>query len=234
VSKYYFDAITVEPLILQWQKLDPKSPEARVIFTEITKPILAIINGIIFTHKFTIWEPFDDLQQTAFEAVMTALQRYNPNYSEFVGKQKDLLFNYVSLTAYRCLKFYTTRNKKHRITDSIDGLEEREYNQDNTTSLTIDMFEKYVRSKEKLLLKFNRKVYSKHYLCKGGLLDIYFSCLRKYGFYNNKIYYAEVSKYFKEHNVNLSTHSERARVRKFISKLKPILAKCYSLYKNER
>lgn len=85
------------------------------IFKEIGK----IINGIIFTHRFTAWENYDDLYQEASEACLKALPKFNPNFITSSGK-KATAFNYFSLTAKRCLKFYTIKNKKHRDNYAID------------------------------------------------------------------------------------------------------------------
>jgi DNA-directed RNA polymerase specialized sigma subunit len=74
-----------------------------------------IVNGIIFKHKFTIWEPYDDLYQEAMEACTKALEKFDPTYVTSKGETATT-FNYFSLTAKRCLKFYTMRNKKNRTT----------------------------------------------------------------------------------------------------------------------
>jgi len=85
------------------------------IFKEVGK----IINGIIFTHRFTAWENYDDLYQEATEACIKAMPKFNPNFITTSG-QRATAFNYFSLTAKRCLKFYTIKNKKHRDNYAID------------------------------------------------------------------------------------------------------------------
>lgn len=93
------------PFELKWKQEELKEK----IFKEIGK----IINGIIFTHKFTAWDNYDDLYQEAAEACIKALPKFNPNFITSNGTRATL-FNYISLTAKRCLKFYTIKGKKHR------------------------------------------------------------------------------------------------------------------------
>jgi len=92
---------------------------ALVLREKILKEVAKIINGEIFTHKFTMWENYDDLFQEAMEACIKAMEKFNPNYITSKGI-KATSFNYFSLTAKRCLKFYTIRNKKFRNNSQIE------------------------------------------------------------------------------------------------------------------
>ena len=84
-----------------------------ILREKIFKEIGKIINGIIFTHRFTAWENYDDLYQEATVACLKALPKFNPNFITSAGK-RTTSFNYFSLTAKRCLKYYTMKNKSHR------------------------------------------------------------------------------------------------------------------------
>jgi hypothetical protein len=100
---------------LDWEERWQMDILREKIFKEIGK----IINGIIFTHRFTVWENYDDLYQEAAEACLKALPKFDPNFITSSG-QRATAFNYFSLTAKRCLKFYTIKNKKHRDNYDID------------------------------------------------------------------------------------------------------------------
>lgn len=125
----YFDNDAITELIVEYLAfpLEERTTEKRalVLREQILKEVSKIINGIIFTHKFTVWECYDDLYQEASMACLKALDKFNPEYITSSGK-KATAFNYFSLTAKRCLKFYTIRNKKNRdnleIEDHINNL----------------------------------------------------------------------------------------------------------------
>ncbi len=116
----YFDNDATTVLIMEYLDfpLEERTVNKRAMFLreEILKEVTKIVNGIIFTHKFIVWETYDDLYQEASMACLKALDKFNPNYITSAGKPATA-FNYFSLTAKRCLKFYTMRNKKNR-----DGL----------------------------------------------------------------------------------------------------------------
>lgn len=113
----YFDNDAITILIVEYLNfpLEERTENKRALFLreQILKEVSKIINGIIFTHKFTVWEYYDDLFQEAAMACLKALDKFNPNYITSSG-EKATAFNYFSLTAKRCLKFYTIRNKKNR------------------------------------------------------------------------------------------------------------------------
>lgn len=96
-----------------------KRSQMEFLHEKIFKEIGKIINGIIFTHRFTVWENYDDLYQEASEACLKALPKFNPEFITSQGK-KATTFNYFSLTAKRCLKFYTIKNKHNRDNYAID------------------------------------------------------------------------------------------------------------------
>ncbi len=115
---------------IDWQEKWQMEVLKEKIFKEIGK----IINGIIFTHRFTAWENYDDLYQEASEACLKALPKFDPNFITSSG-QKATAFNYFSLTAKRCLKFYTIKNKKHRDNyDISDYAHEMTYGDGNHVS----------------------------------------------------------------------------------------------------
>jgi len=113
----YFDNDAITELIVEYLAFsqEERTTNKRALFLreQILKEVSKIINGIIFTHKFTVWEYYDDLFQEAAMACLKALDKFNPNYITSSG-EKATAFNYFSLTAKRCLKFYTIRNKRNR------------------------------------------------------------------------------------------------------------------------
>lgn len=123
----YFDNDVVQGWIVKYLNYDPEDrqsdPSALQLREKILVEVSKIVNGIIFTHKFTIWEPYDDLFQEALEACIKALEKFNPNYVTSSGKLATA-FNYFSLTTKRCLKFYTIRNRKFRDNYQIDDYSE--------------------------------------------------------------------------------------------------------------
>lgn len=123
----YFDNDVVQGWIVEYLDFDPEErqldPHALYLREKILVEVSKIVNGIIFTHKFTIWEPYDDLFQEALEACIKALEKFNPNYVTSSGKLATA-FNYFSLTTKRCLKFYTIRNRKFRDNYQIDDYSE--------------------------------------------------------------------------------------------------------------
>jgi hypothetical protein len=135
-KNYYFDNSEVQGWIEEYlsypieiRKVEPYTLRLR------EKSMVAvgkIVCGIIFKHKFTVWEPYDDLYQEAMEACTKALEKFNPNFITKAGI-KATAFNYFSLTAKRCLKFYTTRNQKHRNNTGIE-----DYDGVLTASVSID------------------------------------------------------------------------------------------------
>lgn len=125
----YFDNDATTVLIIEYLSfpLEERTINTRALFLreEILKEVSKIVNGIIFTHKFIVWETYDDLYQEASMACLKALDKFNPEYITSNGK-KATAFNYFSLTAKRCLKFYTMKNKRNReglpIEDHINNL----------------------------------------------------------------------------------------------------------------
>jgi len=123
----YFDNNVVQGWIVQYLSYEPEDRKTDTNALELREKILVevskIVNGIIFTHKFTIWEPYDDLYQEALEACIKALEKFNPQYVTSNGTFATA-FNYFSLTTKRCLKFYTIRNRKYRDNYQIDEYSE--------------------------------------------------------------------------------------------------------------
>ena len=94
-------------------------PIAKKLKAEILIEAGSIINGIIFYHKFIAYEPYEDLCAEANIALIGALERFNPDYVIPSTGKKVKLFNYFSLTAKRCLIYYTTKMAPHRYHNDI-------------------------------------------------------------------------------------------------------------------
>lgn len=80
-----------------------------------------IVTAIIFTHKFTVWEPFEDLYGTAMLACWGALGRFNPYYFSKTTGKTVTSFNYFSLSAKQCLIYHTIHQRKHRNLHDVDN-----------------------------------------------------------------------------------------------------------------
>jgi hypothetical protein len=141
-----------------------------------------IVNGIIFKHKFTIWEPYDDLYQEAMEACTKALEKFDPTYVTSKGETATT-FNYFSLTAKRCLKFYTMRNKKNRDNYAIEDY-------DHTLTYTSDLTESSQQMVSSEFIKHLKEVFiqngHKKFL---PLIDILEEYLNKIGSFNKRDYF---------------------------------------------
>jgi len=121
--KHYFNNEEVEKWTKQYFEYSEEerlfNKDARLLYDKIFIEINKIINGIIFTHKYTIWEPYEDLFAEAAEACIKALPKFDPTFITSDGKYATL-FNYMSITAKQCLRFYTIRNQKHRNHSQIE------------------------------------------------------------------------------------------------------------------
>ena len=187
------------------------------IFKEVSK----IINGIIFTHKFTVWEPYDDLFQEASEACIKALPKFNPNYVTSKGI-KATSFNYFSLTAKRCLKFYTMRNQKNRnhlpIEDYNNATKYKE--EDMSKSIVFDDFIRqlktiFVGSKYKKFIPLIDRL--EEYLQKIGDFNKrdFFRFAKSYGWSPNLIrkFLKNIKEnkesFYKDHDVKNATNTKK-------------------------
>ena len=180
------------------------------IMVEISK----IINGIIFKHKFRIWETYDDLYQEAIEACLKALEKFNPNYITTKG-ERATAFNYFSLTAKRCLKFYTIRNKKNRDNSQVDEYENILYHDcdpmENSNAFVYENFIKELKNiftEEQKLKKFIPLVsILQNYLEKIGDYNKrdFFRFAKSYGWSPNLI--RKFFKIIKEHKENFNAFS---------------------------
>ncbi len=180
---------------------------------EVLKEVGKIVNGIIFTQKFTIWEPYDDLYQEAMEACTKALEKFNPNFITSKG-EKATSFNYFSLTAKRCLKFYTIRNKDNRGHYQIEDysyLLPHDFDITETSKSIIS--ESFVKQLKEI---FVNKGYKKYI----PLIDILHDYLETIGDFNKRDYFRYCK--FKGWSPNL--------VRKFLKIMHEYKEKLYEIY----
>ena len=146
---------------------------------KVLKEVSKIINGIIFTHKFTCWEHYDDLFQEASEACIKALEKFNPNYICSSG-EKATAFNYFSLTAKRCLKFYTIRNKRNR-----DNFQLEEHSHEDEAKIEFSnktIVEGFIKELKNVFLNSKRKKFL-------PLVDILRNYLDKMGQFNKRDFF---------------------------------------------
>ena len=181
----YFDNDKVEGWILIYldypieeRKVDP---EALYLREKIIVEVVKIVNAIIFTHKFTVWEDYNDLQQEATEACIKALEKFNPNFITSKGV-KATAFNYFSLTAKRCLKYYTIRNKKNRDNQPIED-HQFHLEADENHIMTDDIAMEAIISKIRSIVDDNKNA---KFL---GLVDILEEYLNKIGTFNKRDFF---------------------------------------------
>lgn len=183
---YYFNNDAVTELIVEYLSypLEERTEVERplVLRQQILKEVCKIINGIIFKHKFTIWEQYDDLFQEASMACIKALDKFDPNFVTVKGK-KTTAFSYFSLTAKRCLKFYTIRNKKNRNHQPIEDHEFQLKSKDNFIELNSKTAIDNVISQLREI--FSTKKYKKF----NKLIDILEEYLQKIGVFNKRDFF---------------------------------------------
>lgn len=109
---HYFNNKSVENLIKHYLEEEENLIKKQQLREEIMGHVKDVVNGIIFRHKFTAFDNYDDLMQEAMLASVVALDRFDPN--------KGTAFNYFSLVAKKALTYYTLKNKKNRNNHSID------------------------------------------------------------------------------------------------------------------
>jgi hypothetical protein len=118
----YYDEKIVHPLVVEYlSSADKNSPTSQLLATKIMTEVSKVVKGIIFTHRYTSFEDYDDLFQTASLACWKALNKFDPLYVSKSTGQRATTFNYFSLTAKRCLLFDTLRDKKNRDCHDMSG-----------------------------------------------------------------------------------------------------------------
>jgi len=185
-ANYYYDNDIVQEYVIEYLSYPAEDRDSTTRCIELKQLIMVevgkVINGIIFRHKFTVWEPYDDLYQEATEACMKALDRFNPFFVTSKGEYATT-FNYFSLTAKRCLKFYTMRNQKNRNNYGIDdyaySLEYTEDLSEGSGKMISDEFIKHLRD------VFVKKGHKKFL----PLIDILQEYLDKIGSFNKRDYF---------------------------------------------
>lgn len=161
---------------------------ALILREKILKEVAKIVNGEIFTHKFTIWENYDDLFQEGMEACMKAMEKFNPNYITSKGI-KATSFNYFSLTAKRCLKFYTIRNKKFRNNPQIEDFIEN-------ITVSKNIVENSVQSASNQLILQLRELMNDQKSEKfQPLIDVLENYLNRMGSYNKRDFFRFAKSY---------------------------------------
>ena len=141
----YFDEQIWQKIIVAYFKRDEEyklSNQGRDEAYRIASQVRKIVRGTIFTHKFTMWMLYDDLESSSMEAVWRALPKFDPTYVNTKGR-KGTIFNYVSLTAKRVCRQITLHDRKHRETSYIDSaiIENIEGKPVNDDIISLDTFE---------------------------------------------------------------------------------------------
>lgn len=192
MSNYYFNNDKVQGWVEEYLKYEPeerKEDDYALLLREKTMfEVGKIVNGIIFKHKFTVWEPYDDLYQEAMEACTKALEKFNPNFITSKG-ERATVFNYFSLTAKRCLKFYTMRNKKNRDNYAIEDY-------DNTLTYTNELTESSQQMISSEFIKHLKEVFIQSGYKKFiPIIDILQEYLDKIGVFNKRDFFRFAKSY---------------------------------------
>jgi len=117
---YYFD----EKLIFSyWQRRDAMTKDEEL---EYWRQIQLVIGGVINTHHLYRYGDSDDLKSIAIEAVIAALERFDP-YKVLKSGKKPSLFNFISMTAKNSIIYNTLKDAPHRYIESYDAMIENGY-----------------------------------------------------------------------------------------------------------
>ncbi len=111
----------MSPLIKEYLALEDRTTEdAHRLATEIMTAVGRIVKAIIFTHRFTAFDDYEELYSVAMGACWSALFRFNPYYFSTKTGKTVTSFNYFSLVAKQCLLYTTLHHKKHRNLKDVD------------------------------------------------------------------------------------------------------------------
>lgn len=190
-QNYYFDNNETQGWVEEYLQFPPEerkiNPKALRLREKTMVEVGKIVNGIIFKHKFTVWEPYDDLYQEAMEACTKALEKFNPNFITTKG-ERATAFNYFSLTAKRCLKFYTMRNKKNRDNYAIEDYDgQLSYCQDDGDSHQM-ISDEFIKHLKEIFLGSGYKKFI-------PIIDIMQEYLEKIGSFNKRDFFRFAKSY---------------------------------------
>jgi len=192
MSNYYFNNDVVQRDVEEYLSfpIDERKKNTHTLYLreKIMVEVGKVTNGIIFKHKFTIWEPYDDLYQEAMEACTKALEKFNPNFITTKG-ERATVFNYFSLTAKRCLKFYTMRNKKNRDNYAIEDYDTTlSYDSGDPDGSQQIISEEFIKHLKEIFLQFGYKKFI-------PIIDILQEYLDKIGSFNKRDFFRFAKSY---------------------------------------
>lgn len=119
---------------------------------EIMGNLLLIANAIINKYKYWRFEPTEDLQAEAMQAMWCYLPNYVPG--------KGTAFNLFSIICKKCLLNYTTKNYRNRDTSDIDVCYDLSSREEVNYDLLFDSIEKtFLEVINKHYVKDKRKNY---------------------------------------------------------------------------
>jgi len=168
---------------LDYEKEERKTEEGALFLRQkIMIEVGKIVNGIIFKHRFTVWESYDDLYQEAMEACTKALEKFNPFFVTSKGEYATT-FNYFSLTAKRCLKFYTMRNQKNRNNYALEDYSNTlQYTEELTEHSQEMISEEFIKHLKEIFMESGHKKFL-------PLIDILKEYLEKIGSFNKRDFF---------------------------------------------
>lgn len=149
MANNYWDEEAIRPKIIAYQQADEE--ERKKIYTQhLHTPIMAMIKAQIYTHKFMIYESYEDLVSVALENVLKQLDKYNPSHWVENKKRYARAFDYFSLVIKQSMFYYTKGREVKRTEKNIDDLFSMETNQYRNYDLQwydfINFCEKYFDS----------------------------------------------------------------------------------------
>lgn len=191
-ANYYYNNDIVQGWVEEYLQFDleerKENPKALLLREKTMVEVGKVVNGIIFKHKFTIWEPYDDLYQEAMEACTKALEKFNPFFITSKG-ERATTFNYFSLTAKRCLKFYTMRNQKNRNNYGIDDYANTlSYTKELTEHSTEMVSSEFIKHLKEIFIQSGHKKFI-------PIIDILQEYLEKIGTFNKRDFFRFAKSY---------------------------------------
>lgn len=137
-TEVYFDSKEVESWLLEYRLIEGDCYRKKELEEKIWDKVNLLIQGIIFTHRFQRFMPYEDCFAVAQENILRAFNKYDPDYDKGVGREDTKLFNYLSIVAKQSIYFATRKYSVTRLVESADIDEQFDiaYQQSEEESIT--------------------------------------------------------------------------------------------------
>lgn len=133
----YFNNKKIQPIVLEYQLLDPTTDEAKKMATTIMIEVKKIIKAVILTHRFHQREymTFDDCMSIGIEACFKAIMTFDPLKKKKNGHTTDF-FTWMSKTAKLSIHYYSLKTyQKMKVFLPLDEARNSLYIKEDTPSL---------------------------------------------------------------------------------------------------